>query len=124
MISITKEMLSFENDCWGCSFEYSKQALNLRIKGDAHFFDDGSNLDGVNRFAGSLAEIEKCSLNYVDSSEYRDEVRIAGNLILTSISIESSDEYRVWFKLGENSDRLLGVHYKDNEAMSVYCDPP
>lgn len=124
MTKLIKDSLTFENGFWECKIANGSQEISIRIKGDNQLFNLRENLDLADKFIGELGQYEKLARIYATDSEYHEDIKSVGGLHLSAVHLDGWSDFRIWFHLGDDPERMLGVHYANGKWVSIYCDPP
>lgn len=111
----------FLNNTWQCMFSLPR-SMTVWIKGGKDFFDEVDNVKELELLVRTIDDYVEQAISFVRNSEYASDVTNFSELEFDSVYVSDWTDLRLWFYLGSDTDRMLGVRLKDSETVDVYCD--
>jgi hypothetical protein len=118
------EGFEYNNGVWKATWHTQMgRELKLFVMGDADFMQSQSVPLQLQKLLNSIdASIDKAS-TFACDSEYRDDISLAGGMVVDSVVVNKRDEVKVWFIL-RGADRMIGITIHEDKAVDVFCDSP
>lgn len=116
------EGFEYKDGVWkGAWHTTNGQELKVLVIGDSEFMNSESAPVQQQTLINKIDEYIDRAANFACESEYRDDIAVAGGIVVDSIVVNQWDDIKIWFTL-RDSGRMVGVRINQAKAVDVFCD--